>query len=218
MTPLRFRYQTLVFGEWDIHLRTLRDNQQFADPDGAAAALGISSASWPLFGIVWESGQALANLMLARDIAGQRILEVGCGIGLASLLLNERLADITATDYHPSAGAFLALNVALNNGREIPFVRTGWKEDIGDLGRFDQIIGSDLLYESEHAALLSDFIEGHAKPTCEVNIVDPGRGNSGRFSRHMIDHGFRHSRHEAVATNETSPPYKGTIHRYQRVC
>jgi hypothetical protein len=52
MTTLRVRYQTLEFGTTDIHIRSLRDNQEFSDDEGAAAALGISSASWPIFGIV----------------------------------------------------------------------------------------------------------------------------------------------------------------------
>lgn len=41
MTTLRVRYQTLEFGTADIHIRSLRDNQEFSDNDGAA--LGISS-------------------------------------------------------------------------------------------------------------------------------------------------------------------------------
>lgn len=216
MSSLRFRYQTLEFGDHDIHVRTLRDRQQFSDPDGTAEALGISSASWPLFGVVWESGEALADLMLHYELAGRRILEVGCGIGLASLVLNERLADITATDHHPSAGQFLAGNVALNNGRAIPFVRTGWDEDRGDLGLFDLIIGSDLLYEAEHAALLAEFIDRHARPRCEVNIVDPGRGNSGRFSARMGARGFSHSKHKAAARPGQEQSFAGTIHRFLR--
>ena len=48
MTAVRFRYQTLEFGDVDIHLRTLRDRQQFDDPGGVAEALGISSATWPV--------------------------------------------------------------------------------------------------------------------------------------------------------------------------
>ena len=63
MTPLRVRYQTIEFGHTDIHLRTLRDNQQYADEDGIALRLGISPATWPLFGIVWASGTVLAHLM-----------------------------------------------------------------------------------------------------------------------------------------------------------
>ena len=39
----------------------------------------------------------------------KRILEVGCGIGLSSLILNRLNADITATDYHPEAEKFLIL-------------------------------------------------------------------------------------------------------------
>ena len=82
MTSLRFRYQTIEFSDGlDIHVRTLRDNMQFYDPDDIALELGISNSSWPLFGIVWETGRYLAELMLDFDIRGKRILEVGCGTG-----------------------------------------------------------------------------------------------------------------------------------------
>ena len=53
MTNPRLCYQTIEFGEIDIHLCTLRDKQEFHDPDGIAESLGISSAAWPIFGVVW---------------------------------------------------------------------------------------------------------------------------------------------------------------------
>lgn len=174
MPSLRLRYQTIEFGETDIHLRTLRDNQQFSDTDDVAAKLGISSAAWPLFGVVWVSGEVLAHVMAEYNVTGKRILEVGCGIGLASLVLNTRLADITATDHHPEAESFLLENVRLNRGPTIPFIRTGWTDEDAGLGRFDLLIGSDLLYEPEHAADLSAFINQHACQHSEVIIVDPG--------------------------------------------
>ena len=68
MSSLRVRYQTIEFGEVDIHLRTLRDNQEFQDKDGEAEKLGISSASWPLFGVVWDAGKVLAHHMCDYDI------------------------------------------------------------------------------------------------------------------------------------------------------
>ena len=148
MSRIRVSYQTIEFGETDIHVRTLRDRQQFADDEGIAAGLGISSAIWPYFGVIWDSGRVLAHIMYEYEAGGKRILEIGCGIGLASLVLNQRRMDITATDYNPEAGSFLEENVALNGGRPIPFVRIGWEDDEhGSLGRFDLIIGSDLLYE-----------------------------------------------------------------------
>lgn len=190
MPPLRIRYQTIEIEGIDIHVRTLRDNQQYSDPDGIASRLGISSANWSLFGIVWASSEVLAHIMFDYEIEGIRILEVGCGIGLASLVLNHRLADITSTDYHPEAEAFLQENTKLNNGPEIPFIRAAWDDTNTSLGTFNLIIGSDLLYERNHAADLSKFIDQHSKTHCDVIIVDPGRGQSARFSKKMTDFGY----------------------------
>ncbi|KEA64126.1 SAM-dependent methyltransferase [Marinobacterium lacunae] len=216
MPSLRLRYQTLEIGGHDIHLRTLRDNQQFSDKEGVAEGLGISSATWPIFGIVWASGQVLAHHMIDYEIKGKRILEVGCGIGLSSLLLNQRNADISATDYHPEAGGFLTENVRINGGRTIPFTRTGWGDDADGMGLFDIIIGSDLLYEAEHASLLSEFIDRHAHHYCEVIIVDPGRGNQNRFSKAMDSLGYALNKTRPEHTDYLDAPYKGNILHYQR--
>ena len=108
MTKLRLSYQTVEFGEIDIHLCTLRNRQEFHDPDGVAENLGISSALWPIFGVVWPSGLVLAHYICDYNTSSKRILELGCGMALSSLLLNKQHANITATDYHPETGAFLA--------------------------------------------------------------------------------------------------------------
>nr|WP_289054945.1 hypothetical protein [uncultured Psychrobacter sp.] len=57
------------------------------------------------------------NLYLSVFVAGKRILEVGYGMALSSLLLNHRRADITATDYHPTVEYFLDRNTTLNNNK-----------------------------------------------------------------------------------------------------
>ena len=200
---MRYRYQTIEFDEIDIHLRTLRDTNEFADRDGEAEALGISPANWPLFGVVWSSSIVLAGLMADVDIDGRRILEVGCGIGLASIVLNHRGADITAMDRHPQAQSFMEHNTALNNAPSIPFQQSDWRSDSADLGQFDLIIGSDLLYERDHAAQLSRFADEHAVSTGKVILIDPGRGHAGRFTRDMSTRGFQH-RHEHAARDTRS--------------
>ncbi|MBT7951942.1 MAG: methyltransferase domain-containing protein [Gammaproteobacteria bacterium] len=216
MSLLRFRYQTIEFDKVDIHLRTLRDKQEFLDVDNVAEKLGISSAQWPLFGVVWESSEILAQFMTDFDITKKRILEVGCGIGLTSLMLNQRLADITATDYHPEVGKFLLENTALNKGKVIPFFQTAWGDEDCGLGKFDLIVGSDLLYERGHAELLSDFIQQHAKPECEVILVDPGRGHHARFSKKMVKLGYLHSQSKPECSDQKAKPFSGQILRYAR--
>lgn len=199
-----------------MHLRTLRDKQQFYDEGKAAENLGISPASWGMFGVVWESSKVLAQLMLDIELRQRRFLEVGCGIGLPSLVLSRREANITATDQHPSAADFLEKNTALNSSNQIPFVRTSWTDDESNLGRFDVIIGSDLLYEPDHVEQLSSFIERHSTPDSTVIIVDPGRFLHSRFSRVMERAGYKCHKSRPVATEFLDGHFKGMILSFSR--
>lgn len=64
----------------DIHVKTLKDKQQYDEKCDLNPTLGISSANWSLFGVIWPSARILATLMNNYNIKDKRILEVGCGI------------------------------------------------------------------------------------------------------------------------------------------
>ena len=213
---LRLRYQTIEIGSHDMHLCTLRDKQQFSDPKDVALDLGISSATWPIFGVVWPSSLVLAHHMLDFDITGKRILEVGCGMAVTSHLLNKRHADITATDYHPEVQQFLDRNTQLNDGENIAFESLDWAGEDSHLGLFDVIIGSDLLYEDEHVDLLAGFIQKHANQQCAVIIVDPGRGRKSKFSKKMVEYGFGYDHIKPEHTEFLSKDFNGYILRFYR--
>ncbi|MEC9359956.1 MAG: methyltransferase domain-containing protein [Pseudomonadota bacterium] len=217
MPSVRLNYQTIEFDHVDIHVRSLRDLQQFSDDaEQTAEAFGMPLSSWPLFGVLWDSGRVLAQLMSDFECGDKRILEVGCGIGLPSLMLNSRNADITATDFHPEAGRFLAENVRLNSGRAIPFVRAAWADSSSGLERFDLIIGSDLLYQQDDLDMLSQFIEQHAQPRCEVIVVDQGRGLQVQFTQRMEILGYQLTRSVPAISSASPPDFKGEILRYRR--
>lgn len=216
MTNPRLCYQTVEFGKIDIHLCTLRNKQEFHDPAGIAESLGISSASWPLFGVIWPSSLVLAHYILHYQTESKRILEVGCGMALTSLLLNKQLADITATDYHPEAAKFLKRNTLLNDDRDIAFEQVNWANKDDQLGLFDLIIGSDLLYEDEHIDLLACFIERHSNVRCDVVLVDPGRGRKNKLRRRMSEFGFSSKFLKPVHTNYLDEEFKGHILKFGR--
>lgn len=186
-------YQTqiheLTFGQLTYVIRALADKQQYADPDESAAEAGISSAQWSLFGQVWPAGQLLAEAMATRPIEGRRILELGCGLGLASLVLRRRGADVVASDHHPLAEVFLAYNAALNALESVPYRRLDWDTGAPNMGQFDMIIASDVLYETRHATMLAKLIRA-----CQALVRDrhqrPGRGNANALSRMLADIGF----------------------------
>lgn len=216
MIDVRLRYQTIEFDKTDIHVCTLRNAQEYSDPDGVAENLGISSASWPLFGVLWPSSLVLAHYMYSYETGPKRVLEVGCGMALSSLLLNKQNLDITATDYHPEAQGFLNRNTLLNGNSKIAFERVNWAEKVDGLGLFDVIIGSDVLYEDEHIDLLAEFVNRHAKPECEVIIVDPGRGRKSKLSTRMVEFGFSSSHFKPNDTDYLDKEFKGYILKFVR--
>jgi predicted nicotinamide N-methyase len=203
-------------GGSDFAIRALSDKQQYADPLGEAERAGISSAAWPLFGVLWPAGLVLAEEMAELPITGRRILELGCGLGLSSLVLQRRGADITASDHHPLAGEFLAANAQLNDLPPPVFRIAQWSGAHPELGRFDLIIGADVLYEREHVGLLAGFIALHAQPRAEILISDPGRNHANALTRELQAQGFTHSERRCRFELAEKPPFRGRLLRYTR--
>ena len=219
-----------IEGADDLVIRALLDRQQFFDPLGEADRMGISSAAWPLFGLPWPSGVHLAARMALRPVCpSERILEIGCGLALASLVSHRRGADVTASDCHPLAESFLEKNLRLNDLAPMKYRHGHWsvpelppeRENASALcvvrGRYDLIIGSDLLYERGAAAALAGFIARHSSPAGEVWIIDPDRGHRPAFNRQMAVHGFlmREERlHRPASVGAAA--YKGRMLVYRR--
>ena len=226
-----------VAGVADLVMRSLLDRQQFSDPLGAAGRQGISSAAWPLFGLLWPSAARLAARIGARVVRpGETLLEVGCGLALASLVSHRRGGNVTASDCHPLTSAFLVENLRLNQLAPMKYRHGHWAGTLPDgllhddpavlHGRFDLIFGSDLLYDRDASVALAGFIARHAKPGAEVWIVDPDRGNRPVFNRLMRAQGFEvdeerlDSRPDARFDHPAGlrpPAYKGRLLTYRRV-
>ncbi|MBF6026013.1 class I SAM-dependent methyltransferase [Lysobacter niastensis] len=170
---------TVNVGTHVFRLRALSDLNRCAD-----------TAQPSQFGHLWPSARVLAETMNGFAVAGLRVLEIGCGLGLPSLVLKKRGADITASDHHPLAEAFLAYNTALNGMDRIAYRDITWAVPDPDAGQFDLIIGSDVLREGDDGARLSRLVLRHAAPNAEIVITDPGRGVSAPFTRAMQAQGF----------------------------
>jgi predicted nicotinamide N-methyase len=213
-----------IHGVDDLLIRSLTDRQQFHDPHGHAERIGISSASWPLFGMTWLSGMALAARLAQRDVrAGERILEIGCGLALPSLVAHRRGADITASDCHPLASGFLRANLRLNGLAPMSYRHGQWNVPLRERvraaahrgsvvrGRYDLIVGSDLLYERDASGGLASFIGRHANAHSEIWIVDPDRAHRAAFHRQMATQGFSRSEQRLDTLS-----YKGRLITYER--
>ncbi len=216
-----------IAGVDDLLIRSLLDRQQYSDPHGEAERQGISSAAWPLFGLLWPSGAQLAARMARRPVCRREtILELGCGLALASLVSHRKGANVTASDCHPLAESFLEENLRLNNLPPMKYLHGHWgtaqapphqrRASERQSGTFDLIIGSDLLYERDAAIDLANFIGLHAAPKAEIWIIDPNRGNRPAFNRQMAALGFQMEEEVLnIPATEDTPAYKGRVLIYQ---
>jgi len=209
MPDYRVKFETVTVAGLDYLIRSLADLQQYADPQGEADQAGISPASWSLFGHIWPSARVLALAMHSFDLAGKRILEIGAGLGLASLVIHRRAGDITVSDWHPLSQAFLSENVRLNKMGPLKYQTGNWAISNPELGQFDLIIGSDVLYERQQPDQLAAFIASHAAPDAQIVIVDPDRGNRVGFCREMTRLGYDCSSRIAERVIENGERYKG---------
>ncbi len=212
---VRFQ-QVTIAGGLPLEIRALSNRQQYADPLGEAETAGISPATWPLFGQVWPSAQKLADLMQDWKLGDDRVLELGCGLGLASLVVHRRGGNVTASDRHPLTESFLRENLALNHLPAMKYRTGNWTTPNPELGMFDLVIGSDVLYEPDQARQVSDFIECHTPHAAQVLIIDPDRGNRSAFKRHMTTLGFGLTETRLFANLHDGSRYRGRLLHYRR--
>lgn len=152
----------------------------------------------PYFGVVWPSALA-ASEQLARlggALRGARVLEVGCGLALPSLVAAKLGATVTATDFHPEVPRFLSRNLELNGltASQVEYLPLNWLQ-LGEapaLGPFDWVVGSDILYEKQHPRAAADALTAFAGKKGRIIVTDPLRPYLQSFVDEMTRRGYRH--------------------------
>jgi predicted nicotinamide N-methyase len=152
-------------------------------PDEAADLPDDGPVEWapfvPYSWVLWRSGVALAREVADAPLAGSRVVELGCGLGVPSLAGARAGADVLATDEDDEALELVERN-ARENGLSVATARVDWA-DAGALverGPFDLVLAADVLYERQSVALLLDLLPRLGR---EVWLADPGRAVAGAF-------------------------------------
>jgi len=129
----------------------------------------------PYWADLWPSAQILAEEVRTMRLAGQRVLELGCGMGLVAIAATMAGATVTATDYYEDALLFTRLNAAEATGQTVATRMIDWSKMPDDLGRFDVVLASDVLYEPRYAAMVAQSIAATLARGGEAIVADPGR-------------------------------------------
>lgn len=130
----------------------------------------------PYFGILWPSSVALARYLDSHPelIKNKTILELGCGLGLPSLVASHLGGRVLATDFHPDVETYFLRNCR-HSSLVCDYKRLNWREDQKEIGTFDVVMGSDVLYESKHSREVALGLMRFVKEGGIIILTDPGR-------------------------------------------
>jgi predicted nicotinamide N-methyase len=129
----------------------------------------------PYWADIWPSSHALAERVARLDGRGRTAIELGCGLGLVMAAAARAGYRALATDYYDDALEFARVNVWRNAGVAIETRHVDWRRFPADLGRFDLVLASDVLYERSYAPLLADAFSDTLAKGGAVLLADPGR-------------------------------------------
>ena len=123
----------------------------------------------PYFGVLWPAAEALSTFILSHPglVKNKSVLELGSGLGLPSLVATELGANVLTTDYHPDVEMYYLRNCRHSNlvGN---YQRLNWREDKKDIGQFDLVMGSDVLYENKNALDVARGLMRFMKPVAKL--------------------------------------------------
>jgi predicted nicotinamide N-methyase len=129
----------------------------------------------PYWAELWPAATALAEAL--PDVRGLRVVELGCGLGVTSLVAAAKGAEVTATDWARDAVELLRDNAA-RNGLLLRAEERDWREPWDEC--FDLALAADVLYERRNVQPLLDRLRELA-PEALVGLA--GRPYEGEFLR-----------------------------------
>jgi predicted nicotinamide N-methyase len=147
----------------DVHLELLRPEspEELLDEEAFERDEFL-----PYWAELWPAATALAEAL--PDLRGLRVVELGCGLGVTSLVAAAKGAEVTATDWAADAIDLLRRNAernALALRAEMRDWRAPWPE------RFDLALAADVLYERRNVEPLLERLAELA-PAAYVGLAN----------------------------------------------
>lgn len=190
--------ETVAVGARSMRFTRVADPEAVLDAVCEAEALreqGVApkrELRMPYWAAVWESAQALADHLAARDVvsslSGVRALDLGCGMGMAGAAMALLGARVTLADIDTAGLMFARLNT-LPWADRCRVTRCDWTVD--DLGeRYDLIVGADVLYDVSQWEPVEAFCRRHLAEGGTLLLGEPSRPKAERYPDWLTARGW----------------------------
>ena len=205
LSPFQVVRDELEIGPLRLSIARPRSAEDLIDEDEYA-----DDERLPYWAELWPSAHVLAEELLVRDLAGRRVIELGCGVGLPSIAASLLGATVLATDWYEEALDFTRAN-AVASGARVETLLVDWNAPPAALfthGGADLVIGADVLYEERNGPALAALLPRIVGPYGEVLIADPRRPHAGALLEPMVAAGWTHASEDVphrVRQDEAGP-------------
>jgi predicted nicotinamide N-methyase len=186
------RYATtdvsLHTGKQHVHMTKIADLETLLDQiDPVTFA---EDERIPYWAELWPSAVGLARYVTDHlTLAGQRVLELGCGLGLVGVVAALQGARVLCTDYERDALAFAQHNARHNHCRHIQFRLVDWRRP-ALRRRYHTILASDVIYEARNFGPLVALLQRFLARGGQAFFADPERLNAVPFFTLLRHRGF----------------------------
>jgi predicted nicotinamide N-methyase len=129
-------------------------------PEELFAVAADERGDAPYWAELWPCARSLAAHLATLDLTGMRVLELGCGLALPSLVAALRGADVLASDVSADALELVAESGRRTLGQPLRTLQADLHEPSALLasGPFDLVLGADLLYDCTLASAMGALI------------------------------------------------------------
>jgi predicted nicotinamide N-methyase len=170
----------------------------------------------PYWADLWPAARMLAKAILRENWAsGQRVLEVGCGLGLPGIAALAMGLRVTFSDYDATALRFAADNARANGFHAFDTLQMDWRYPPENI-RFPIILASDLIYEMRNVAPLVALIQKMLEPGSVCLLTDQDRVPSHVLRDTLTAEGLPFTTKIMRAGEPGGRRLKGTLYRITR--
>ena len=137
------------------------------------------SLGWGYWNRIWPSEVALSECLIHRffpsKMAGAKVLEIGCGTGLAGVVAAQLGAFTMFSDMVPITLKAVKETCQLNHISNFDTCTLDWSEKIESKEHYDVVLGSEVFYDEEILANISHVLEQVLASEGKGMFCDPNR-------------------------------------------
>lgn len=156
----KLTFDRLTLGADTVRLLKIADLEEFLDGKDPFANV----SEFPFWVKLWDSAMVLAYALHALPSGnGQRLLELGAGLGAPGLAAAANGFDVTITDYEEIILDFQRVSAAASGFKNVECTLLDWLNP-PEMEKFEVLAGAEILFREEFFQPLLNVFNAYLKP------------------------------------------------------